>query len=432
MSKIITLIFLITTIFGQAQKKDSIPIYNKFTTTELQLGLTLPSNKGFPETGLQKSISLHFGKHHINNNIEWVYRLKNPTTGMSFTITDYANKEYIGYSASMMPFVEFRMFKKKIKGLNFNVSLGVSYFTKSYAGTIFSLNNPIENNNTAISTKITWSFKSFFYYNFIRNRKNNWRLGVGYFHHSNGHTKFPNQGLNSFLFSISKQSNYNLNSPKTLKDPKTPISNIENSLQQFFTIRTGAGLNFLSYNFNNQKGVFTVAPSYGLIFNNTFKIGIGFFYRFYEHYYQYIKNNEEIVVDQYTHFQNNPIKYSSCIGLFISSELFLGNIGMEFDMGYNLYKPFYEVDWKLNGFYWDFINDNGTVETMYLERELTTTYHLKHAILFRIGLKYYLINTIKNPKSNIFIGVNLNTNLGQADFTELNFGYVYRFGLKSK
>ena len=61
MTKIITLIFLITTIFGQAQKKDSIPIYNKFTTTELQLGLTLPSNKGFPETGLQKSISLHFG-----------------------------------------------------------------------------------------------------------------------------------------------------------------------------------------------------------------------------------------------------------------------------------------------------------------------------------------------------------------------------------
>ena len=49
-------------------------------------------------------------------------------------------------------------------------------------------------------------------------------------------------------------------------------------------------------------------------------------------------------------------------------------------MGYNLYKPFYEVDWKLNGFYWDFINDNGTVETMYLERELTTTYHLKHAL----------------------------------------------------
>ena len=74
---------------------------------------------------------------------------------MSFTITDYANKEYIGYSASMMPFVEFRMFKKKIKGLNFNVSLGVSYFTKSYAGTIFSLNfNP----NALIGSQNNWLF----------------------------------------------------------------------------------------------------------------------------------------------------------------------------------------------------------------------------------------------------------------------------------
>jgi len=432
MIKIITSILFVTTIFGQAQEKDTILQFNNFTTTELQLGLTLPSNKGFPQTGLQKSISLHFGKHQINNNIEWIYRLKNPTTGMSFTITDYANKEYLGYSASMMPFIEFGMLKKKIKGLNFNVSLGISYFTKSYTGTIFSLNNPIENNNTAISTKITWSFKSFLYYDFIRNRKNNWRIGVGYFHHSNGHTKFPNQGLNSFLFSVSRQSNYNLNSSITSKKQKTSISNTENSLQQFFTIRTGAGLNFLSYNFNDRKSVFTIAPSYGFIYNNTFKIGVGFFYRFYQHYYQYIKNNEEIVADHYAHFQNNPIKYSSCLGLFISGELLLGNIGMELDLGYNLYKPFYEVDWKINGFYWDFIDENGIVETRFVEKELSTYYQLKKAILFRIGLKYYLINTVKYPKSNIFIGVNLNTNLGQADFTELSFGYVYRFGLKSR
>ena len=191
-------------------------------------------------------------------------------------------------------------------------------------------------------------------------------------------------------------------------------------------------MNFLSYNFNDRKGVFTIAPSYGFIYNNTFKIGVGFFYRFYQHYYQYIKNNEEIVADHYTHFQNNPIKYSSCLGLFISGELLLGHIGMELDLGYNLYKPFYEVDWKINGFYWDFIDENGIVETRFVEKELSTYYQLKKAILFRIGLKYYLINTVKYPKSNISIGVNINTNYGQADFTELSFGYVYRFGLKSK
>ena len=73
MIKIITSILFVTTIFGQAQEKDTILQFNNFTTTELQLGLTLPSNKGFPQTGLQKSIALHFGKHQINNNIEWIY-----------------------------------------------------------------------------------------------------------------------------------------------------------------------------------------------------------------------------------------------------------------------------------------------------------------------------------------------------------------------
>ena len=257
-------------------------------------------------------------------------------------------------------------------------------------------------------------------------------MGVGYFHHSNGHTKFPNQGLNSFLFSVSKQSNYDLSSTRKNKGQKKQALKFEDNLQQFFTIRTGAGLNFLGEQFNDRKGVFTVAPSYGIIFNNTFKIGIGCFYRFYEHYYHYINNNEELIVTQYPHFQLNPVKYSSSLGLFFSGEIFLGNIGMEFDIGYNLYKPFYEVDWKLNGFYWDFINEDGTVETRFVEREITSVYHLKHAILFRAGLKYYLINTNNNPKSNIFIGVHINTNLGQADFTELNVGYVHRFGRKSR
>lgn len=106
-----TLLFFVS-FFGNAQK-DTIPYRSNFTTTELQLGTTLPSNKGFPETGLQKTISLHFGKYQLKNTEEWAYRLKYPTTGMSFAITDYANKEYIGYSASMMPFIEFGMFKKK-------------------------------------------------------------------------------------------------------------------------------------------------------------------------------------------------------------------------------------------------------------------------------------------------------------------------------
>jgi hypothetical protein len=119
--------------------------------------------------------------------------------------------------------------------------------------------------------------------------------------------------------------------------------------------------------------------------------------------------------------------------VFVTSELYLGHVGIEVDLGYNIYKPFYEVEWKLQqGFYWDFYNSDGTYETRYVYGELNSKYQLKKSILTRLGLKYYLFNNNEHPKHNLFLGATLNANLGQADFTEFNFGYIYRFGLKSK
>lgn len=47
-------------------------------------------------------------------------------------------------------------------------------------------------------------------------------------------------------------------------------------------------------------------------------------------------------------------------------------------------------------------------------------------------LKYYLWSTNNAPKHNTFIGAHINANIGQADFTELSFRYVYRFNMKEK
>ena len=91
------------------------------------------------------------------------------------------------------------------------------------------------------------------------------------------------------------------------------------------------------------------------------------------------------------------------------------------------------VEWKLQqGFYWDFYDADGTYETRYVYGELNTKYELKKAILSRLGIKYYLFNNNNNPSHNVFLGATINANLGQADFSEFNIGYVYRFGLKLK
>ncbi len=426
------LLFITCTVL--AQQKDSIVPFKHFATAEFLLGKTQDANSGFPDTKLQKSFTISIGNHQDDNYQEWAYRLRYPKTGLAFTITDYGNKEYIGYSATLMPFLEYGVLKKLLNNrFNMNVGVGASYFTQEYKGVTFSNNNIIENNNRAISTRFTWAFKAFFYYDVYKEKNANWRLGTGYFHQSNGHTKLPNQGLNSFLFSVSRQSNHNFKYRDKPVENELPKDNYKKSIQSYFTIRSGFGVNVLSEVFNDKKGVYTIAASYGKILNKTFKIGLGFYYRYYDSFNTYIENGEELIVEEYPHFQENSFKYSTSYGVFVSSEIYLGHIGIEADLGYNIYKPFYEVEWKLNqGFYWDATYEDGTTETVYILGELNSKYELKRAILARLGLKYYLFNNNDSPKSNVFIAATINANLGQADFTELSIGYVHRFQFKEK
>lgn len=434
MTKKISYLFFIINFLGLAQKNDTTSFKSHFIIPEILLGKTQPANSGFPETDLQKSFSISFGNHQENNINEWAYRLRYPKTGLTFTFTDYGNREYVGYSATIMSFLEYGVLKKLLnRRFNMNIGMGASYFTQEYEGVPFSNNNVIENNNRAISTRLTWAFKAFFYYDVFKEKNANWRLGAGFFHQSNGHTSLPNQGLNSFLFSISRQSNHNFNNRSKPVDTELPPDNYDKSIQSYFTFRSGFGVNVLSEAFNDKKAVYTLAASYGKILNKTFKIGLGFYYRYYDSFNTYIEDGEELIVEQYPYFQENSFKYSTSYGVFISSEILLGHIGIEADLGYNIYKPFYEVEWKLQqGFYWDFYNEDGTYETKYIYGELNSKYKLKKAILARLGLKYYLINNNKSPKSNVFIGATINANLGQADFTEFSLGYVHLFGLKSR
>ena len=186
----------------------------------------------------------------------------------------------------------------------------------------------------------------------------------------------------------------------------------------------------LSEEYNDRNGVYSVSGGFGKTFNNTFKLGLGFHYRIYGNYYNYIKDEGELVIDEYTHFMDDPLKYASNYGAFVNFEILLGHIGLEATIGYNFYKPFYEVDYQLQqGFYWDPANDDSS-EFVYIYRELNSSYELKNAIYARAGLKYYIINNEKKPKNNFYIGAHINSNLGEADFSELSFGYIHNFGFK--
>ncbi|MDH7914476.1 acyloxyacyl hydrolase [Winogradskyella sp. SYSU M77433] len=409
---------LLTFFFGlfyqisTAQNKDN----SIFIIPEIVVGKTLEANTFFPETKLQKDLFLSLGKYNFDKNKEWAARLNYPKTGITLGYTDFGNSEKVGHAYTLMPFIEFSILKKTVEGLNLQVGIGGSYMDTQYDATT----NPF---NKAITTKINWSFRSFLYYNVFKSETLSWRFGLGYLHHSNGHTSLPNQGLNSLAASISTK----IDTKKQHLDFEKP--KFSSKSQSYFSTRIGIGQNVLSEKFNTKKEVFTYAASAGKIINNTFKFGGGFYYRFYEHYYDYINNNEVLVEEDYPHFRDNAYGYATNFGLFATAELLMSHIGFEFELGLNVYKPFYKIDWRLNQGY-DYENANG--ETIEVLGELDWYYEIKRTVSARMGLKYYLWSTNTAPKHNIFIGAHINANLGQADFTELSLGYVYRFNSKEK
>jgi hypothetical protein len=400
-----------------SQTKPSSPAQPLFVIPEIIVGKTLEANTDFPQTNLQKNLFLSIGRYNLNPTKEWAARLKYPKTGVSLGYTDFGNSEKVGHAYSILPFVEFSVLQKRINGLNLHIGFGSSFMDTQY--------DPVTNEfNRAITTKINWSFRSFLYYDLLKSDQIDWRIGLGFLHHSNGHTSLPNQGLNSIGASVSAKIDTKETTPSKFEKPV-----FSSKSQTYLSFRLGIGQNVLSEQFNTKKEVYGIAASAGKILNNTFKFGGGFYYRFYEHYYDYINTNETLVEEQYPFFRDNAFGYASNFGFFATSEILMSHVGLEFELGLNIYKPFYKVDWQLNqGYSYENVN-NDTIEVL---GELNWYYEIKRTISARMGLNYYLWDTSKAPEHNIFIGAHINANLGQADFTELSIGYARRFNFKEK
>ncbi|MBK5214914.1 MAG: acyloxyacyl hydrolase [Flavobacteriaceae bacterium] len=420
MKQQLTLFFLFISFWAFAQTEINWKKSALIFTPEILLGKTMEANDGFPVTKLQKQFVLNFGRSQKNNPQQWAQRLKGPKTGFTVGITDFGNLDSLGLGLTAMPFLEFRAFGNDRWSIL--TGMGSSYFTKKF--------DPETNpQNRAVTTDITWSFRLYLYYQFLSTKNMDWRAGMGYSHHSNGHMRLLNQGYNSFLVSLSADIKNPLSRPENISNETLP--HYKNTVYNYFAFRGGLGQNTFALAFNDKKNVYTIAGEYGRVYNNTFKVGIGFYYRFYQHYYDYIEGNESLVQAgrEFDYFRSNPWYYSTNLGVSLHGEIFLNHVGIDLQLGFNFHKPAYKMEWRINEG-WDDTPRN--IPDYWQLGELGTKYKIKHRISSRLGLKYYLIGMEKTPKNNIYIGANLNANLGQADFTELSLGYIYSFGFRER
>jgi hypothetical protein len=408
-------LFLLTGIplCSQQLKNPASLIFN------LDLGKTFPSNKDFPDTRLQGSFFTGIGWEHLRTDERWAQELRGPMTGIMLGVTDFGNPEEIGYAITLIPLLELNPFSNRNTRWKLRTGLGFSYLTKQYD----PATNPF---NRAVSTDFKWAFRSLLYYELLRSGNSIWRVGLGYTHNSNGHTRLPNQGLNSVIGSL--EADIGLHKREISANLEQDDNPKTRTLQQYLAVRTGLGQNVLSEIFNDRKEVYTLEVSYGQILNSTFRFGFGVFYRFYEHYYDYIRNEEQLIEELYPYFRENPFGYAANFGIIAGAELLMGHVGASLSLGFNIYKPAYKIDWQLNDGY----TYQSGGETIIVLGELDAYYEIKRSIPARLGLNWYFINTNRNPKQNFYLGVHINSNFGQADFTELSLGYVHRFGIKMR
>lgn len=404
-----------------AQEENSNNVYSRYFMPELFIGILNEAGSGFPDRGLQKSVFVSLGSYNPINDQEWKYRLNNPQTGITTGFSEYGNTELIGWSISLYPYLEFHPFNND--KITFYSSLGLSYHSEK-----FDLKENLT--NKGVSTDLAWAYRLSTHYQIYQNEKSLFKAGVAYLHHSNGHTKLPNVGYNSFLVTLSYESRFSKVDPSLL-DSYKDVS-FGRSTYNHFEARAGFGMNVLSHLINDTKPVFAFSAGYGKTYNNTFRIGGGFYYRFYQHYYDYIKENGQYIEDLYPEFKENPYGYSTNIGLYGSGEILMNHVGIEFQLGVNIYKPFYQVEWMNNGVWWVQYDEQGEPEIRAVKQDLNWYYEFKRTVTSRLGMKYYLIGNDKKPVHNIYLGGYINTNLGQADFPEITLGYVYSFNFKNE
>lgn len=140
-----------------------------------------------------------------------------PKYGVSYFFMDMGNREILGYSHAIYPFINLPIYSpSKNLNLGFMVGSGIGYVSKTYHRT--------QNfKNTAISSHLNAFINLGATLSYCVNNHVTLNASFNLVHFSNGSYKKPNSGLNYTLMSVG--ANYTLNNLKTPKSTKYPFIN---------------------------------------------------------------------------------------------------------------------------------------------------------------------------------------------------------------
>ena len=349
---------------------------------EAILGHIVPNFQDYPSSGLLYGggVSIRI----VQPKGRWKRYYPRTETGVFVGCWNMGNDSIFGSEITTYPFIEFPL-KKKVTAWSIRVGLGAAYFTKHHS--------PIENSrNAAVGSSFTWAFEGSL--NWKKSIKPGLDLTLSgkYLHGSNGHLQLPNYGINSGALGIGLK--YYVKGRNEVK------VNTTTSKHYFLQLRTGLGLH--EYGDaggpvgEGKYGVQFVAAYVNILYNQKNKLKLGFTFRHYNSYQQYIR-------------RNNLTISANSFSFILGHEFVMGHVGIDIDGLLHIYKPFYRT-------YFDKFGTDSKV-LFFLNRYLGA----------RVAFNLYLFAPSDIPKHNLFFGTHLNTNNGEADFSSIGVGYEWHF-----
>ncbi len=295
---------------------------------------------------------------------EWHRAYDNPDYGAYFLYQNLDN-QFLGENYSIGALYNFYFLNRNVQ---LKVSQGMAYATSPYDKETNSKNKAFGSTLVA-NTNIGLTYKN---ENIVD--KVGFQAGILFSHYSNGRTKAPNSGINTLLFNVGL--NYDFDGDDGRKrDTIYTKTKFTEPLKYNIVFRTG--INESPVINSGQHAFYHIGAYVDKRINRKSAVQLGtelFLTNFFKDfiYYQSVAYPEKNI-DPSTDYKR--------IGLFVGHELFVNRISLEAQIGYYIYEPY------------------------------------KHDIPVydRVGMKYYI-----SPK--LFAGFTIKTHLFLAEALEFGIG----------
>jgi len=352
-------------------------------------GEVIRNHPDFPEIESPASVGSFIFSRHLNGFKPWHRYYNFPVTGFNLTGGSIGNRDVLGYFAGVMVQMSF---EKKITekwSWGPRLCLGGAWFSHPFN----ERKNP---ENVVIGTTVSFLTSADVALSYQLNPEFSVVGKLTLLHSSNSHFKLPNVGMN--LPVITLGARYNFSNSKVI-----PTEHIQ--LPEFkkirFNLRLALGMNESGSSTTPVNGpkypIYLASLTVSKMYSPVNKVSAGVEAWYNKGVYDFIVSQE--------FYDNDRHKKSTAAAIVLGHEFLMGRWGLVTTGGIYFYNPFYKDRLRQN-------------ETEGLKD------HLKSIIPARLGVQYHLKNTNYSVNKNIFLGIYIKSNFGQADFLETGLGII--------